>query len=70
MDPIDEYAADGGVEAYAAVIVEPADFVAASTAAVAVPTVEPGAVALVAATDIAATAAELEIAAATAQQIA
>ena len=70
IDPFDVYAATGGVVAYAEVIVEPAGVVVASTAAVAVPTVEPGAVALVAATDIAATAAELKIAAVTALQIA
>jgi len=70
IDPFDVYAETGGVVACAAVVVEPAGVVAVSTVVVAVPTVEPGAVAAVAATDIAETAAELEIAAATAQQIA
>ena len=70
IDPFDVHAAIAGVVDYAAVIVEPAGVVTVSTAAVAFHTVEPGAVALVAATDIAATAAELEIAAATALQIA
>ena len=70
INPFVVHAATGGVVDYAAVIVEPAGVVTVSTAAVAVPTVEPGAVALVAATDIASTAAELEIAAATAMQIA
>ena len=71
IDPIDVYASAGVAVAYVAVIAEPADVVAVSTVVVAVPTVEPGAVAAVAATNIAETAAdELEIAAATAQQIA